>query len=1006
MLINIYYEWGYKMEQKTHYKMYKAGKNWVFAMLATVALTGIMAMGSNTAKADTVSQNTTEQVAKVDTTSATTTSTQVTTQVEKATNSTNESNTAQTATVTTEQSSSKTATISSNQDNKQAAAASVATSEQNQNAQSTQVANNNEQSNTTQSLAAQKSEEPKVETPVNTANNASQKNVNGNWYLVDNNTGKNLTGFQEIKYQNKVVYYAPSNAQMQYGWQNINNNKYYFDNVSGAMTTGQKYIKGNWYLFDNQGVMQTGFQEIANQNKTAYYNKEGQMQFGQKYVDNHWYLFDEVTGAMQTGFQKIANQNKTVYYNKKGQMQFGQQTVGNNSYLFDKVTGAMQTGFQNLAPYGQNKVVYYASNGQMQHGQKYVDNHWYLFDEATGAMQTGFQNLALYGQNKVVYYASNGQMQFGQKYINKHWYIFDKTTGEMAIGFTNIPDQNKIVYYSEDESKLGQMQFGWQNLNNGRYYLDTVTGAVQKGQKNIGGHWYLFNNKGIMQTGFQLLDGGKRKVYYSPDKATLGQMQYGWKLLGKDHYYFDKITGAMSKGEKNIGGHWYLFNNKGIMQTGFQLLDGGKRKVYYSPDKATLGQMQYGVQIINGNTYYFDRINGSQSLNRIIVGNDNTLKYYGNDGSIVKNNTLNINGKNYSFDGMGSLIGNGQLNIQGHWYLLKNKIVQTGLQNLSAYGENKTVYYASNGQMQYGQQQLNGHWYLFDKISGAMQTGLQNLSAYGENKTVYYASNGQMQYGQQQLNGHWYLFDKISGAMQTGFQNLSAYGENKTVYYASNGQMQYGARKINNNLYFFDTTTGAMYVRNFVNVNGQTYYAGNNGVLMAPRYISQLTPIFAGWGCAVASSAMLMSIKGENLDLWYAYSHEPQAGVFNGVGFTKVISANNLTNYMRQFDGGFRNISGSSIDQIKNLVNSGHPVLYYGYSSYGYSHSWKNHCKVIVGYSNGKFHIYDPCYYRQSDGPNTGGHGTYDLGADQWRTENQLAAEYYGNNGSGAITIY
>ena len=308
--------------------------------------------------------------------------------------------------------------------------------------------------------------------------------------------------------------------------------------------------------------------------------------------------------------------------------------------------------------------------------------------------------------------------------------------------------------------------------------------------------------------------------------------------------------------------------------------------------------------------------------------------------------------------------------------------------------------------MQYGQQQLNGHWYLFDKISGAMQTGFQNLSAYGENKTVYYASNGQMQYGQQQLNGYWYLFDKVNGSMQTGFKDLTPYGQNKTVYYASNGQMQYGARKINNNLYFFDTTTGAMYVRNFVNVNGQTYYAGNNGVLMAPRYVSQLTPINAGWGCAIAASAMLMSIKGENLNLWYAYSHEPQAGVFNGVGFTRVISANNLTNYMRQFDGGFRNISGSSIDQIKNLVNSGHPVLYYGYSSYEYSYAWKNHCKVIVGYSNGKFHIYDPCYYGQYDGPNTRGHGHYDLGADQWRTESQLAAEYYGNNGSGAVTIY
>ncbi|MBM6788629.1 choline-binding protein, partial [Ligilactobacillus salivarius] len=84
-----------------------------------------------------------------------------------------------------------------------------------------------------------------------------------------------------------------------------------------------------------------------------------------------------------------------------------------------------------------------------------------------------------------------------------------------------------------------------------------------------------------------------------------------------------------------------------------------------------------------------------------------------------------------------------------------------------------------------GQQQINGHWYLFDKYSGAMLTGFQNLSRYGQNKTVYYGKNGQMLYGQQQINGHWYLFDKYSGAMLTGFQNLSRYGQNKTVYYLS-----------------------------------------------------------------------------------------------------------------------------------------------------------------------------------------------------------------------------
>ncbi|WHS05651.1 KxYKxGKxW signal peptide domain-containing protein [Ligilactobacillus salivarius] len=785
------------MERKTHYKMYKAGKNWVFAMLSTIALTGVMAMSGNTAKADTVAQSTTEQVAKVNTTSATTTSTQATTQVEKAANTTNESNAAQTlATTTTEQSSSNADATSSSQNNKQATTTSVATS------QSTSVANK-DQASSTQSSTTQKGEEPKVETPVNIADNASQKYVNDNWYLVDNNTGKNLTGFQEIKDQNKVVYYAPSNAQMQFGWQNINNNKYYFDNVSGAMTTGQKYIKGNWYLFDNQGVMQTGFQKIANQNKTAYYNKEGQMQFGQKYVDNHWYLFDEVTGAMQTGFQKIANQNKTVYYNKKGQMQFGQQTVGNNSYLFDKVTGAMQTGFQNLAPYGQNKVVYYASNGQMQHGQKYVDNHWYLFDEATGAMQTGFQNLAPYGQNKTVYYASNGQMQFGQKYINNHWYLFDRTTGEMAIGFTNIPDQNKTVYYSEDKSKLGQMQFGWQDLNNGRYYLDTVTGAVQKGQKNIGGYWYNFDKvTGKMSVGFTHLTDQNKTVYYSEDKAKLGQMLFGFQTISGKTYYFDKVQGTVATGEKKIDNHMYLFDSKGVMQVGFHDLDGGKRTVYYSEAKSNYGQMLYGNQVINGKNYYFDTTTGAMRKGTLVFDKTNhTLSYVTNEGLVAKNMKYKINNVEYAFNVAGVLEHlQGEANIAGNWYLFdNNNHVLIGFQTLK---DGRKVYYSpNNAQMQYGQQNIDGHWYLFDKVNGSMQTGFKDLTPYGQNKTVYYASNGQMQYGKQNIDGHWYLFNNVDGAMYKGWLMS---GNDWYYYNQQNGQLQTGSAVINGVGYNFD----------------------------------------------------------------------------------------------------------------------------------------------------------------------------------------------------------
>ncbi|OQQ94139.1 glucosyltransferase-S, partial [Ligilactobacillus salivarius] len=71
---------------------------------------------------------------------------------------------------------------------------------------------------------------------------------------------------------------------MKKGLTNINGNYYYFDN-SGVMATNQKNINGNWYMFNDQGIMQTGFVHIPSQSKTVYYSKDknklGQMLYGQ-----------------------------------------------------------------------------------------------------------------------------------------------------------------------------------------------------------------------------------------------------------------------------------------------------------------------------------------------------------------------------------------------------------------------------------------------------------------------------------------------------------------------------------------------------------------------------------------------------------------------------------------------------------------------------------------------------------------------------------------------------
>ncbi len=428
----------------------------------------------------------------------------------------------------------------------------------------------------------------------------------------------------------------------------------------------------------------------------------------QVFKDGHWYLIDQKTGQYLTGIQPITDQNKVVYYNDAGQMQYGQQNITGHWYLFDKTTGAMQRGFQNLKDYGDDKTVYYNQDGWMLYGQQKIENKWYNFDTFNGAMKTGF---------------------------------------------VKIPDQNKTVYYAPN----GQMQYGWQWVDNATRYFDTFNGAMATGQKFITGHWYLFDNNGAMQRGFQNLKdyGDNKTVYYNQD----GWMQYGWQWLDNATRYFDTFDGAMAMGQKNIANHWYLFDKAGAMQRGFQnLKDYGENKTaYYNQD----GWMQYGWQWLDNATHYFDTYDGAMAI--------------------------------------------GQKKINDHWYLFdKNGAMQRGFQYLPE--DKKVAYYNQDGWMLYGKQDISGKTYSFNTYNGA----LENMD------------------GQQKLGDHWYLFNK--GEVLTGFQEIK--DQNKTVYYdPSTARMQYGWQTIANNKYYFDTYDGAMYTGSHL-IDGVDYSFDDDGTLL------------------------------------------------------------------------------------------------------------------------------------------------------------------------------
>ncbi|QNQ81069.1 C39 family peptidase [Lactobacillus sp. PV034] len=195
-------------------------------------------------------------------------------------------------------------------------------------------------------------------------------------------------------------------------------------------------------------------------------------------------------------------------------------------------------------------------------------------------------------------------------------------------------------------------------------------------------------------------------------------------------------------------------------------------------------------------------------------------------------------------------------------------------------------------------------------------------------------------------------------------------------------------------------------------------------------YTSQYNPVFAPWGCASSALSMLMKYDGnwknvpgttEAQKLKYMQDHLPQnnhggqiGNPYTGAGFKSVINSKALADYAHALgDAKIKDISGANLNTIAKLIEAGHPVLYYGWSSYdGGGNKARNHCKVIFGYNpaNNTFLVHDPLYqykhfYKGGGGQREGVYNGYDLGPISWVSYSSLSREFAYRNGNNALTI-
>ena len=164
------------------------------------------------------------------------------------------------------------------------------------------------------------------------------------------------------------------------GMQHMENNAVrYFDPETKLMVTGEAVIDGSNYLFDGDGVMM----------------------YGRQQVNSVYKYFDPKTGKMMTGW--IDTEGGKTYSDKDGIGASGLTTIEGKSYFFDKKTGLMAKG---IVTDGEDTYCFDESTGVALDG---------IVEDSDGSKK-GFiggkmlKNCRAYEKNHLYYFDAEGNV--------------------------------------------------------------------------------------------------------------------------------------------------------------------------------------------------------------------------------------------------------------------------------------------------------------------------------------------------------------------------------------------------------------------------------------------------------------------------------------------------------------------------------------------------------------------------------------------------------------------
>jgi glucan-binding YG repeat protein len=264
----------------------------------------------------------------------------------------------------------------------------------------------------------------------------------------------------------------------------------------------------------------------------------------------------------------------------------------------------------------------YYKNGVLQRHWQKINGAWYYFDVQGIMVQRG----TAWIENRLYFFDETGKCDTtpGLKMIPNYFYVHEN--GDTKQFF---PTEGVAYFYLNQN---GCIETGWNYFDNAWHMCDKFSGRLLTNQWYQGeaGIWYYFDEYAEMATGWMTVrDEFKTdKTYYF---NSAGALQYGWLNVNGNWYYLNPSDGAArienSWAKIPANGFWYLFDEDGVMLTGWQAVmvkaptKGDKEKgIEPSPAEykwyylTSWGNMVYGEQKINGQYYDFGKYGQLESV--------------------------------------------------------------------------------------------------------------------------------------------------------------------------------------------------------------------------------------------------------------------------------------------------------------------------------------------------------------------------------------------------------